>query len=243
MSNEAPATTNAVSLKLPDFWPSDPELWFAQAEALFEAQKITRQQTKFGHVVRVLPAQYASEVRDIILHPPEASYTAIREALQKRVGASKRQQLQQLLHVEALGDRRPSQLLRYMLKLRGGTAEESDNDALFRELFLQKLPLNVRTALANSQRDQPTPSSRDHRHHGRSPRPIGTGLRDPAARKSRDCRDPHRTAEDLESAQVAARARPAPEICWYHERFGSKATKCRAPCKFPQHSGNSRASR
>ena len=72
------AIANAVSLKLPDFWPSDPELWFAQAEALFTAQNITHEKTKFGHVVRVLPAQYASEVRDIILRPPEAPYTALK---------------------------------------------------------------------------------------------------------------------------------------------------------------------
>ena len=64
------AIAHAVSLKLPEFWPSDPELWFARVEASFEAQGITLEKTKFGHVVRVLPAQYASEVRDIILSPP-----------------------------------------------------------------------------------------------------------------------------------------------------------------------------
>jgi len=93
------ATANAISLKLPD-----PELWFAQAEALFAAQNITHEKTKFGHVVRVLPAQYASEVRDIILRPPEAPYTALKTELQNRVCPSKRQRLQQLLHVEDLGD-------------------------------------------------------------------------------------------------------------------------------------------
>ena len=142
------ATANAISLKLPDFWPSDPELWFAQAEALFAAQNITHEKTKFGHVVRVLPAQYASEVRDIILRPPEAPYTALKTELQNRVCPSKRQRLQQLLHVEDLGDRKPSQLLRYMLKLRGGTVADAGGDEIFRELFLQKLPLTVRTALA-----------------------------------------------------------------------------------------------
>ena len=49
----------AVLLKLLDFWASDPKLWFAQAEALFTAQNITQKKTKFGHVVRVLPTQYA----------------------------------------------------------------------------------------------------------------------------------------------------------------------------------------
>ena len=35
-----------------------------------------------------------------------------------------------------------------MLKLRGGTVTDAANDEIFHELFLQKLPLTVRTALA-----------------------------------------------------------------------------------------------
>ena len=27
-------------------------------------------------------------------------------------------------------------------------------------------------------------------------------------------------------------------FCWYHERFGAKATKCRDPCTFMNRSGN-----
>ncbi len=112
MAEQEPAPMYAIALKLPDFWPFDPELWFVQDEALFEAQNITQEKTKFAHVVRVLPARYASEVRDIILRPPEQPYKAIKDELQKRVCMSRRQQLQKLLHLEDLGDRKPSQLLR-----------------------------------------------------------------------------------------------------------------------------------
>ena len=142
------ATAYAVSLKLTDFWPSDPELWFAQAEALFTAQNVTQEKTKFGHVVRVLPARYASEVRDIILRQPEQPYKVLKAELTKRVCPSKRQRLQQLLHVDDLGDRKPSQLLRHMLKLRGDDVPDDDRDDIFRKLFLQKLPITIRTALA-----------------------------------------------------------------------------------------------
>ena len=90
---------SAVLPKLPDFWPSDPELWFAQAEALFAAQNITQEKTKFGHVVRVLPAEYAWEIHDIILRPREAPYAALKTEVQNRVCPSKRQRLQQLENV------------------------------------------------------------------------------------------------------------------------------------------------
>ena len=119
------ATAYAVSLKLPDFWPSDPKLWFAQAEALFTAQNVTQEKTKFGHVVCVLPARYASEVSDIILRPPEQPYKVLKAELTKCVCPSKRQRLQQLLHVDDLGDRKPSQLLRHMLNLCGDAVPDA----------------------------------------------------------------------------------------------------------------------
>ena len=253
------AIANAVSLKLPIFWPSDPELWFAQAEALFDAQNITQEKTKFGHVVRVLPAQYASEVRDIILRPPEAPYTALKTELNQRVSPSKRQRLQQLLHVEDLGE-----LLRQMLKLRGGTAPDADKDEIFRELFLQKLPITVRTALA-IHKDVSLTQLADMADNMAEVQ----GSQAPVYQLQADVQgpqphlyqlppqgNPEITAIQTElqkiwktlqsqprSAQEKQRSPSQPAICWYHERFGAKALKCREPCKFQQPSGNSTASR
>ena len=64
-------TLATVSLKLPTFWPADPELWFAQVDAQFRTKRITSQVTKFEHVIATLDPQYAAEVRDIILKPPD----------------------------------------------------------------------------------------------------------------------------------------------------------------------------
>lgn len=252
MPDEAPPQpqASAVSLKLPDFWPSDPELWFAQAEALFAAQNITQEKTKFGHVVRVLPAQYATEVREIILRPPEDPYTALKTELQKRVSPSKRQRLQQLLHVEELGDRKPSQLLRHMLKLRGGTLTDAATDELFRELFLQKLPLTVRTALA-VHKDASLSDLADMADHMAEvqgpPAPVNQlqnqGDPEISAIKT-ELQKIWKTLQSPSPARATPQsARSQPDVCWYHERFGAKALKCREPCKFQQQQGNSTASR
>ena len=242
------AVASAVLLKLPDFWPSDPELWFAQAEALFAAQNISQEKTKFGYVVRVLPAQYASEVRDIILRPPEAPYTALKTELQNRVCPSKRQRLQQLLHVEDLGDRKPSQLLRHMLKFRGGTVTDAANDEIFRELFLQKLPLTVRTALAvhkgaslseladmadnMAEVQGPQAPVYQLQHQGDS---EITAIKTELQKIWKTLQSPFPVREQPQS-------RSQPDVCWYHEGFGAKALKCREPCKFQQLQGNSTAS-
>ena len=250
-----PAIT-AVSLKLPEFWPSDPELWFAQAEALFSAQNISSETTKFGHVVRVLPAQYASEVRDIILCPPENPYTAIKEALKKRVCPTQRQQLQQLLHLEDLGDRKPSQLLRHMLKLRGGTVVESNADPIFKQIFLDKLPLSIRTALAihHDQSLQNLAEMADAMAEIQGPQAEGLGRVNVCAVKTTENNSGlAEIRKELDNIwrELKAQRRPDPVVephssntgyCWYHDRFGTRASKCREPCNFQQQ-GNSGASR
>ena len=53
------ANVNSVSVKLPNFWCHDPELWFIQAEAVFATRnpRITRDETKFNFVLMTLPAE------------------------------------------------------------------------------------------------------------------------------------------------------------------------------------------
>ena len=177
-------------------------------------------------------------------------------AIIKRFVGSNQQKLQRLLNELELGDSKPSQLLRRMRQLwcGGGT-----DDAILRELFLQRLPGNVRMVLAPSASsitldnlaemadrimELSTPSiaaihapsvsslseidslraevrqlkelvqslslysrSRDPRH--RSPTPARQRSPSPA----------HHTPVSDDST-----------ICWYHQRFGNAATKCRPPC-------------
>ena len=144
---------SAVQVKLPPFWPKDPALWFAQVDAQFLTRGITVSKTKFDYVVSCLAPEYATEVRDLLLEPPaEHPYKTLKAQLTKRTSASEQRRIQELLSTEELGDRTPSQMLRRIQQLLGDMAPRMDA-ALLRELFLQRLPANVRMVLTPSAGD------------------------------------------------------------------------------------------
>ena len=146
MSLDDPPTVYTVSVKLPPFWPSDPEVWFLQVEAQFSMRGITAQKTCFEYIVSSLSA---TEVRDLLLKPlADRPYDVLKAELIKRTTTSKQQQLQQLISGEELGDLKPTQLLRRMQRLLGEQPATADSASFLRELFLQRLPSNVRMVLA-----------------------------------------------------------------------------------------------
>ncbi|XP_063951644.1 uncharacterized protein LOC135153207 [Lytechinus pictus] len=140
----AGSAVTAIGLKFPPYWPGDPGLWFAQVEAQFLTRSITRQDTKFAHVISSLQSEVAQEVMDFIIDPPAQDRY---DKLRQRTGVSEQKRIHQLLTAEELGDRKPTQLLRRMKQLLGDSTLE---DSILKQLFLQRLPNNVRIILASS---------------------------------------------------------------------------------------------
>ena len=94
--NDAPGRVlaAAVSLKLPVFWSTDPDLWFLQVEAQFNTRQppITADRTKFDHVLAALDTSVCREVASVIRRPPEqGKYVALKDALVKAFGMSQTQ--------------------------------------------------------------------------------------------------------------------------------------------------------
>ena len=94
MALEASTQVSTEHVKLPPFWCSDPQLWFAQVEAQFQARGISAQSTKFNHMVASLSPDIATEVRDLILTPPDTRpYDELHQQLVRRTAQSERRHL------------------------------------------------------------------------------------------------------------------------------------------------------
>ena len=252
-----PVSVAAVSVKLPPFWPADPEVWFAQVEAQFATCRVTSQKTRFEYVVSSLGPEFAAEVRDLLLRPPEENpYDILKAELVKRTAASEQRKLQQLISGEELGDRKPTQLLRRMQQLLGDHLTAGpDGNAFLKELFLQRLPPNVRMVLASAddaidlqkladmadkilEVSTPSsvsavsaPSNDDIKHLRAEVERLVTLVASltqhrPRRRNRSQSRDRRPRSPAPQDQEQAANK----TLCWYHRKFGEQARKCQPPC-------------
>ena len=264
-------TTAAAVIKLPPFWPADPEVWFAQVNAQFTTRGITAQKTKFDYVVSSLSPTFAVEVRDLLLkHPEEFPYYTLRAELIKWTAASEQRKLQQLISGKELGDRKPTQLLRRMQQLLGDCLGSSiEATSFLGKLFLQRLPASVRMVFAST--DASTDLSKLAEMADKVME-VSTQSVAAISGSGSDSSDlvqlreevAHLTAlvKSLASLELSHRGRspscsrhsnhpqyhrsPSPAlptdgpVCWYHEKYGSAAKKCKDPCNWgrPDHSGD-----
>ena len=148
---QAAPGVDSVAIRLPTFWTTSPELWFAQTEASFDnrSPKITTDGSKYNHVLQALPQDVLDEVEHAVSTVGADRYETLKTALIKSYGKSTAKKSAELLAMIArpgnLGDRKPTNLMMKIRKLSGSSYE-----AVERAIFLGQMPVEVRTALASS---------------------------------------------------------------------------------------------
>jgi hypothetical protein len=143
---------HAVSLKLPTFWTVQPEVWFAQAEAQFSLRGVSRDETKYFYVLSALDQDTATRLLDLISQPPSANkYETLKDRLISTFGLNRRERASRLLHFRPLGDSKPSALMDEMLSLLGNHT----SCLLFEQLFLERLPEDIRIQLVDARLENP----------------------------------------------------------------------------------------
>ena len=205
-----PATA-AVALKLPPFYTSSPKFWFVYAEQQFLLRAITADDTKFAHVIASLTEDIATRVLSTIMNPGSSDkYGALKTRLLEEFTLSQSERAAALLDMPGLGDMKPSQLLTRMLSLLPDS--EVDNPSfVIRELFLRQLPPDVRAHLTDKSQFALKELAAEADKFFTSAGSRVSAVKTPAAPKSRPA---------------------APDLCFYHSRYGTQAKKCRAPCSY-----------
>jgi hypothetical protein len=248
VQTEAPALRNPevdrVTVRVPPFWSNEPALWFSQLESQLALANVTADTTKFHYVVSNLDFRNAQVVRDILQTPPRSDkYEALKTALISRLSSSEEQRIQQLLQREDLGDRKPSEFLRHLRSL--ATVPEN----LLRSLWTNRLPHQTQVILTTQ-----TDSTLDklaeladkvHEMLPTAPHIDATQIAATSTDLSKELAQLRKEVAELRKAcnrqqrRNQSPARPAaqqdkPEntICWYHNRFKGKATKCTQPCSY-----------
>lgn len=102
----------ATSVRIPPFWKENPQLWFLQVESLFSLAGITRDETKYIHLVAKLDESILQFVSDIILSQViVAKYDALKTRLISNFQESEEVKLRKLLGGLQIGDMKPSHFL------------------------------------------------------------------------------------------------------------------------------------
>ena len=198
-------SVETIALKLPTFWDSSPEAWFAQAEAQFNIRGITKDETKYFHVLAALDNSTATRAVSLITCPPsEDKFPAIKAFLCSAFGLSDTERASALLTLQGLGDRKPSEVMDTMLALLG----EHAPCFIFKEIFMRQLPAHVRAPLANS-------PLTDYRLLAQEADKIYLSSK-----------------QNVDFSNDFPTNSPAIDhVCWYHRKFGNKSTKCEPSCK------------
>ncbi|BHF80355.1 hypothetical protein SprV_0702348100 [Sparganum proliferum] len=137
---------STLSFKLPPFTPSNPRVWFRQIEAVFSTSRITSERTRYSYVVQSLPFDVAVDVDDLLDPiPANDPYTQLKNAVIQRVAKSANRMLRELFTQVELGDQTPSQLMRHMRSLLAGSHMDDD---IFRQIWLDKLPVPMQQVLS-----------------------------------------------------------------------------------------------
>ena len=218
-ASAAAAAVHAVSLKLPTFLVSRPDVWFQQMEAQFALRHITDSTTKYFYLLTALDPVVAERMAgDVALTPADDKYAYLKGKLMEVYGLTDDQKADRLLDLAGLGDWKPSQLCAHMQGLTVG------QDVLLCRIFLRQLPEDVRVQVA------------------------GLAIDDlPALACKADVIMAAKRAPAMLSASFQPLKKKLPpqsseksNLCWYHAKFGPKARACRPPCAFSPSTGEPR---
>ncbi len=145
-------SSSSINIPYPPFWDEMPEIWFAQMENIFKIKKIKSDEQQYLHTVASLPVVIIASISDVIQKlPEEHKYDALKTTIIKRKTLSENQRLEKLLESTHMGDRSPSQFWRDLKSIAGESL--LTNDSLVKNLWFKRLPEKIQPIVISRSKD------------------------------------------------------------------------------------------
>ena len=114
------------TVTLPPFWADNAAAWFALAESRFRMKRMYDEFDRYDAVVSCLSKDDLRLVLNIVTSPPEDEpYLQLKARLLATNVQTDYQRIEQLMKMDALGTRKPSELLAHMLEICPSGEEKS----------------------------------------------------------------------------------------------------------------------
>jgi hypothetical protein len=217
-------------VKLPDFWPHAPGLWFARAELRFEVRNVIHERQKFAYTVDALPYEMLCHVVDLVEAPPAFNaYTVLKERLLLAHQLTPIEKAMKLMEQPHLGDRRPSQLLADLLQ---ACPPGEQNTAFFKGAFISRLPAELRAHLTNVEatdlKELAQRADQLWATH-RRPSPLAAVAGEQACTADEEALLAAVQARAAGKGKQVQRKKKLITYCYLHHKFGKDARRCDNP--------------
>jgi hypothetical protein len=237
------AAGGVAAVRLNPFWTNSPAAWCLAAEAQFTIRRVTCPLEKYYAVLTALSEANVDRVRHIVeADPTPDSYENLKGGLVTSHVMSDYQKIDQLLQMEPLNGRKPSDMLVEMEKLK-----PADPNQYFAYMFLHRLPREVRVLLTKEPVDNMRALAEKADAFMALHRPQSHDMAALVAATATDAEEEQVAAvkNTRKASQFKGRRKQRPQrgsspaderkspLCWLHIRFGEKARCCEQPCAWP----------
>ena len=144
------ATSSGKHVDLPQFFLSDPQIWFLEIENIFNYHGIKDEAVRYQHAIKCLPVEFVEDMENMldISHEPQP-YAQLKMTILDALETPKIKRLRRRFINLRIDSKKPSQILRIMRSLTA--ASDKLDCVVLRQLWLEKLPVNLRKILATSE--------------------------------------------------------------------------------------------
>ena len=256
--DERSTHVRSVTIKLPPFSESNPELWFAKAESQFKLKGITSDTTKFHHLYALMTDKAANEIEAILLNPPkEGKVEAMKSKLVRRFGRSQYDKNTELLGIRTLGDLKPSEMWSKFQRLNKDPCNATSS--FVRDYLINMYPPEVRGVLANmtfADNDEMVEAADRYLENAKKRPGEVNAVQTSEVQEDFGHVDAISRGPKGRGSTKAGRGGPGGQkppaqykTCFFHDRHGLDAFKCNGPpCPFStaplaKQSGNATAGR